>query len=1008
MNSSSVPGLRRRFVVAATALVVIVGASIVTTTPATATVRGVPSVVPLAAGPATDAVPSDPFAVTGCRTTSATYPWGREELRTWTPVDTQPGGGSINDPGIARGAPFSARIVSAFGRDTEISKELVTLEDATGCRRTWPVESFSTSDRQVIARERVAHPPAADPAAYALFHDPAFVTAADVDAGRASVHETQHFAIWFGGETSAFSYQLQEERGVDLRSAVRTLGDWMEESWFTVRDQTGAPMPFAHDVEKRKVNIYICGTGLPWFSDTGDCGASAGSRSMFVSARYILNGSSTMVHEFAHVLQDFTGGFTGDVPGVGNIWEGHANWVSASTGSYFNVWYYQNLENGPDWHTNYYGMFPLLLQLSQSDRTRDLVWRAWRENLRSDDGQSEELFLETVIRLGEAEGIYPDGTRSFADEIGWYGARLAASDFEQGRVFEDTKNGSQEGSRFVGLNGTDERDTWSSPTERPLWQYGSHLIPLTVQSDASAIQVRLRGETTEQAAGWRYALVSVGTDGAPRYSSLGAADPSDGDVVTLPTTDPEARYYLAVSATPDRLGRLGDADNPDPAPTTFPYSVALRGASPMLPGAGTCLGPYDRADAANLNWHTNGHHTFDRPCDRIGPAARFTLDPADVHVPTGSPASFTAAATHRDGTEFRWQVLEPSASRWTDVAGTPSQLTLAPGRPTGTLVRSVAVGADGAVIPSGTAKLTVVPQDNRTTTTLRLDRTEQTYRTGPSARATVTVTAPSGTVVGGRVTLLDGASSIASVAVGSSGTVTVSIPSALTHGRHEVRAAYVPSDTVTKKSTSEQVVLIVAKAKPTMTLRLDRTTQTFGSATRVRATADIGSIGGTNPAGTVTFKHADTTLGVSTVTRGTATLLLPATTPAGTANIRAVFAPGDASVAGASSALRQVIVTKAASTTTAALQPTSVKPRATVTVKVSVQVPGVARPVGEVTISTGKTTIRTAQLAKDASGKIMITFPAPDRPGKSTYTVSYAGNPNISASTAKAVTLSVR
>lgn len=1006
MNSSSVPGLRRRFVAAATALVVIAGASIVTAAPATA--RGVPSAVPSAAGLATDAVPSAPVAVTGCRTTSTTYPWGREELRNWTPVDTQPGGGSVDDPGIARGAPFSARIISAFGRDTEISKELVTLEDTTGCRRTWPVASFSAPDRQVVARERTAHRPAADSASYALFHDPAFVTASDVDAGRASVHETQHFAIWFGGDTSAFSYQLQEERGVDLRSAVATLGDWMEETWLTVRDQTGAPMPYADDADKRKVNIYVCGTGLPWFSDTGDCGASAGSRSMFVSARYILNGSSTMVHEFAHVLQDFTGGFTGGAPGVGNIWEGHANWVSASTGTYFNVWYFQNLENGPDWHTNYYGMFPLLLQLSQSDRTRDLVWRAWRENLRANDGASEELFVETVVRSGQSEGIYPHGFRSFADEIGWYGARLAASDFQQSQVFKDTQTGNQEGSRFVGLNGTDERDTWSSSSDRPLWQYGSHLIPLTVEPDTSAIRLRLRGETTEQVAGWRYALVSVGADGAPRYSSLGAADPADGDVVTLPTTGDPARYYLAVSSTPDRLERLGDADDPDPAPTTFPYSVTLQGARPTLPGAGTCLGPYDRADAANLNWHTNGHHTHDRHCNRIGPAARFTLNPADVHVPTGSSATFTAAATHREGTEFRWQVLEPSASRWTDVAGTPSRLTLPPGRPDGTLVRSVAVGADGAVIPSGAARLTVVPHDDRTTTTLRLDRTEQTYRTGQSARATVTVTTSGGTAVDGRVTLLDGASSIASAPAGSSGTATVSIPSTLVHGRHELRAAYVPSNTATSRSMSAQVVLTVTKATPTVTLRLDRTTQTFGSATRVRATAEVGTIGGTSPAGTVTFRRGDTTLGVSTVARGTATLLLPATTPAGEADIRAVFAPSDPSVGGASSAPRQMTVAKAVSTTTAALQSTSVRPRATVTVNVSVQVPGVARPVGEVTISTGKAKIRTAQLATDASGKITITFRAPDRPGKTTYTVSYAGNPDIGASKAKTVTLSVR
>jgi hypothetical protein len=54
-------------------------------------------------------------------------------------------------------------------------------------------------------------------------------------------------------------------------------------------------------------------------------------------------------------------------------------------------------------------------------RTRPLVWGAWRHDRRLPTGDGTEDFLPAVVRLGQASGAYPQGMRSFADDMGWYG-----------------------------------------------------------------------------------------------------------------------------------------------------------------------------------------------------------------------------------------------------------------------------------------------------------------------------------------------------------------------------------------------------------------------------------------------------------------------------------------------------------------------------------------------------------------------------------------------------------
>lgn len=899
MTSTSL-SLLRRGGVAALALTLLAG-SLVLSDDASA------EAAPAASPPAALATPAAPTsttaAVTGCRTTSDRHPWGEQPLRTWTPNNTQPGAGTVGNPGIAQGGPFSARLVSAHGRDTAISKEFVTLERADGCRRTYPAVSFGSADRDVIAKQRARHPSVADPQRYALFADPAFVTRAHLADGRAEVVETQHFAIWYGVDESAFSYRWQAERGIEWDAGVADLGRWMEQTWMESRDVAGAPMPYAGSTDKRKVNIYLCGTGLPFFSDTGDCGASAGSRSIFVSAVYILDGSSTMVHEFGHTLQEFTGGFTGALPGVGKIWEGHANWLSATLGSYFNIWYLQNLENGPTWQTNYYGTFPLLQQLHQDDDTRDLVWRAWQENLRTPDGQSREEFIETIVRLGEADGVYPAGYRTFADEIGWYGARLAASDFEQGGVLTDTTTYAQEGSRYVGLNVTDARSTYSSPAARPLWQFGTHLVPLTVDPGATSVRVTLTGQQKAVTAGWRYALVSVARDGTPSYSDLGAYTPTSiGSTVSL-SPGGAATVFLAVSATPDGYERLGDRDQPEKAPTTFPYTVALDGAAPRLPGSGTCLGPYSAPDAANLNWNTNGRFTYDQRCAAIGPSVSVTRHPQGARVTAGASATFTAAATGREGMTSRWQVLEPTSARWVAVAGSAEQVTLPAGRPDGTLVRLLTRGADGALVASRTARLTVTPAPVATTTTLTVDRATQPHATSTPLTATARVTTATGATASGTVTFSRGTTTLPPVTL-AGGVARTALPPTTPAGPHSLVATFTPTTPALSPSTSRAIPVTVTKATSSTTAT-SATKVVRGSRTPVTVTVTVPGVPA--PTGGIDVTSAGKRIAGTTLSaaqKGRVTVSLPGFATPGTYTVTVRFSGSSDVSASASAPLR--------------------------------------------------------------------------------------------------------
>lgn len=576
------------------------------TSPSSSPPTSAPETVPVAS--------ADPG--TGCQAVSTRYPWGKAELRTWSPRSSaapQPS----DKPGVATGSPFEARMIWSYGQDSAFSSRTVELELTNGCRRRFRVSSFFPNDVALIDAAVAAHPLEPDRASYAVYYREGRATQDALVARTLGKYETQHFTFWYGTNTEGESYKWLQARNVALPRLLVDAGDWMEKIWLFDRDLLGAPMPYANVADRRKINIYICGTGLAFAEDGGlkACGASA-SDAVWIDLEHLQFGSTTAIHEFGHVIQYYTGGFR-DRPEAGPIWETGAEWnsfVLSPDNSGFLPVYLNNLENGPLWSNARYAAHPFFSFLYEQDRTRPFFWRAWTENLRNPDGSSKEDFLQAFVRLGQTAGIYPNGFASFADDAGWFGARLAAMDFIDQRALLDVQ-AAADGRTLISHLDTPLQQGGSgaeylSPPARPLLEFGTHLVRLT--PTGGTVRVSLSGATATNQAAWRFALVSVGDDGRVRYSRLGAANGTGGgDVAWTPPTG--GKLYLAVTATPGVYETLGWQPRGPVKGTRFPYRVRITGATLRTGDPARCAANLEPG-VTSINYNTNGNSEERRPC----------------------------------------------------------------------------------------------------------------------------------------------------------------------------------------------------------------------------------------------------------------------------------------------------------------------------------------------------------------------------------------------------------
>ncbi|WP_312488926.1 DUF6055 domain-containing protein [Sphingomonas sp.] len=556
-------------------------------------------------------------SVTGCRATSNSRPWGTLPVRSWTPASANAPEQPYRVPGTAFGPAFQARLIWAYGADLGESSRVAEFEMADGCRRRFRLSSLSGDDVAVIEQEAARHPMPDDTASYATDYDHEPTSRDALAAGTVRKVETQHFTLWYGVNTDGFSHRWARDANIGWDQFVENSGRWLETIWLWNRDILNAPMPYRDAADRKKINMYICGTGLPFSGDgdMGDCGAT-GESAMWVSAPYLLDGGVTSTHEFGHVIQFHTGGFR-DKPDAGPIWEVGAEWnayVLSPSFEGFMPSYLNNLENGPLWSIARYGAQAFMSFLYEQDTTRALVWRSWTENRRNSTGGTTEDYMQTFVRLGQEAGTYPNGFASFANDMGWYGARLAGMDFIDQRALTDAMMASTSqtwASHFhAPLAQTSTANQYLSSPARPLLEFGTHVIPLT--PTGGTVQVRLTGRTTANQAAWRFAIVAIENGAKVTYSPLGAV--SGTNSATVSRTVPQgAKLFLTVTATPGAYETLGWQGDGAVTGTKFPYRVNITGATAPTGDPAACAANV-APNTWTLNYNTNGNEEYGRPC----------------------------------------------------------------------------------------------------------------------------------------------------------------------------------------------------------------------------------------------------------------------------------------------------------------------------------------------------------------------------------------------------------
>lgn len=562
----------------------------------------------------------------GCQAKSTRYPWGKGELRTWTPTVASVPEHPNATAGAPNSPPFQGRLIQAYGDDYGQARRTFIVEQEDGCRRQFLSDFFSNDDNSYIQAQIDRHPAAVDTATYARSYyapDPgAPLTSPELLAsGQLHVYETQHFALWYGNGLDS-SYDFMRTMGWDNRSletALQETGEWLEKVWAISRDIIGAPMPYANAEKKEKLNVFICGTGRPNVAggDRGGCGAST-AKVMGISGWAMKKGSQTLAHEFGHFIQDRSGGFR-PTYGNGGFWETGANFNAFAISPNFNWYdnYLNQLEYGPAFSHPRYEQHPFMTFLYENDRSRDLVWGVWTAFKRVNGWSARpRYYIDQIVQSGLRSGAYPQGFRSFAEDMGWYGARLVTMDFFNQRLLLDgmrpTATTSSIGHFHTPLaRSGDDPTVYAPPVERSLLEWGTHIIPLTPAGGRTT--VTLTGKTTDNQAAWRFAIVVVKPGDVPVYSSLAKAEGTGSGSTSL-NIPAGAKAYLAVTATPYKYEDLPEQPGGEPAyGTRFPYSVRIEGATPWV--AAARAGDLDSAPGlwAN-NWNLNGNGGGWWPC----------------------------------------------------------------------------------------------------------------------------------------------------------------------------------------------------------------------------------------------------------------------------------------------------------------------------------------------------------------------------------------------------------
>ena len=286
-----------------------------------------------------------------------------------------------------------------------------------------------------------------------------------------------------------------------------------------------------------------------------------------------------------------------------------------------------------------------------------------------------------------------------------------------------------------------------------------------------------------------------------------------------------------------------------------------------------------------------------------------------------------------------------------------------------------------------------------TATSLTASTASSVFGQNVTFTGTVSASAPGAGTPSGTVSFRDGAATIGSGTVDSSGQATFST-TALAVGSHTITAVY-NGDGNFNTSTSSAVTNTVATAGTTTSLGSGPNPSVFGQTVSFTATVSVTAPGAGAPTGSVSFTDGSTLLGSGTLD-GTGHANFSTTSLAvGSHSIVAAYG-GDSSFSGSSSGTQTQVVNKALTTTavTSSVNPSSAGQNVTISATVAVTSPGAGLPTSSVTFSDGGTTIGSASL--DSAGHASVSTSSLAA-GTHTITAAYGGDGNFTNSSGTVV-----
>jgi sugar lactone lactonase YvrE len=369
-----------------------------------------------------------------------------------------------------------------------------------------------------------------------------------------------------------------------------------------------------------------------------------------------------------------------------------------------------------------------------------------------------------------------------------------------------------------------------------------------------------------------------------------------------------------------------------------------------------------------------------------------TANPTTLNV--GQTLTLTATVAAASGAAPTGTVtfLNGTATLGTGTLNASGVATLVLTPPVGVYSITASYGGsstDAASVSSPPIKVTVTLAP--TTTTLIAVPTTLNY--GQTLTLTATVTASNGVAPTGAVTFLNGAATLGTGTLNSSGVATLVLTPAV--GTYSITASYGGSSTDASSVSSPPITVTVNPAVTTTTLIATPTTLYAGRTLTLTATVTAGS--GSTPTGTVTFLNGAASLGTGTLNAaGVAALVL--TPPLGIYSITAAYGGTTDDAPSVSSPPITVNVDYPATATvlTASPDPSPVENNVTFTATVS---SSAGTPTGTVSFYDGTVLLGTSTLESGVATYSTSALTV----GSHNITAQYPGVAGFAASTSSVV-----